>query len=676
MLNIAVVTPFFNTQEYLHRCIKSILGQKNISLQLFLIDDGSTDNSATIARFYQQTDPRVIFISKINEGQAVARNIGIKLAEAEYIYFVDSDDWLGDNTLSVLYETAKRYDLDICSPGVPKHYFDKPLEYVSCLPCKSQFIKLSIIQNFNLLQPSISSGQDGVFSHIVLSHCDRIGMTDSASFHYTHGREGSTFAAHLERHDLVPLLLKQHFAAIEQHYDRFDLWKSNSLRLLMFISDESLRNRVEPHLPYLDAEQKKSCFELLSRIAKKAFRHISDDKKLHLLPPQLALITQDVNWLVKNYEEKYAGKKFNLSVNSSTNIQHEKLIIAKYSDTKFAPTEISEIRPSSIETIERQPIPNSMSSIDSDYDFSALQTEFKMLRGKIDLAINTINNSTVQVATAIRSPASTLKDGNKEIAVSMTTLPSRLPLVHLAIESIFNQTILPGHIILWIADTINIDKVMTPQIEALRGRGLEIRQVADVGPHTKLIYALNAFPNLNIITLDDDIVYPINTISCLWDQHIKFPKAIVCNWARELSFDAIGNVKGVRSGKLLTPPRLECEIEQASRFSVEPSLLAFPYGTSGVLYPPHSLSKEVFNVELFRKLCPKEDDIWFKAMSLLNRTPVVVTNLGINPSHHCVTGSQSEALRHENHGLNQNRIQMDAVFSHFDLYKRLDIENR
>jgi len=92
-----------------------------------------------------------------------------------------------------------------------------------------------------------------------------------------------------------------------------------------------------------------------------------------------------------------------------------------------------------------------------------------------------------------------------------------------------------------------------------------------------------------------------------------------------------------------------------------------------VLYPPGSLHESVFDVSLFKKLCPKEDDIWFKAMSLLNKTPVVVTNLGINPLHHCITGSQKEALRHHNHGFSQNQKQMTSVFSHFDLYKQLKI---
>jgi hypothetical protein len=292
------------------------------------------------------------------------------------------------------------------------------------------------------------------------------------------------------------------------------------------------------------------------------------------------------------------------------------------------------------------------------------------LRGKVDLAINTLNNTTIQIASVIRSKPATLSEGLPDLVVSLTTLPARLHIVHNAIESIFSQAILPGRLVLWISDAVGVNAIPS-QLANLEHRGLEIRRVRDVGPHTKLIYALREFPDKSIITVDDDIIYPSNTLQYLWEQHLRFPQAIVCNWARELAFDKEGVVKGVRDGRLLTPPLLEREIEQAQRFVGAPSILAFPYGTSGVLYPPDALSEKVFDVDTFKKLCPKEDDIWFKAMSLLKGRPVVTTNLGINPIHHCLTGSQHVALRHDNHALSKNREQMIAVFRHFDLYRQL-----
>ncbi len=204
-------------------------------------------------------------------------------------------------------------------------------------------------------------------------------------------------------------------------------------------------------------------------------------------------------------------------------------------------------------------------------------------------------------------------------------------------------------------------------------KGFEIRSVRDVGPHTKLLYALKEFPDHRLITIDDDIVYPVNMIQSLLAGHEKFPDAIVANWARELSFDANGEVLGIRKGRLLTPPTLESDIEQAEEFKHVATLEAFPYGTSGVLYPPGCFDELVFDERAFHRLCPKEDDIWFKACSILKGTKVVTTNLGTNPVHHCLSGSQDISLRHFNHTeAAKNESQMRKVFRELDLYRYFD----
>lgn len=79
MNNVAIITSFFNTENYIEKCIENILSQKDILLQYFLVDDGSTDKSSALARFYQKKDKRVTLIRTHNQGQGLARNIGIKL---------------------------------------------------------------------------------------------------------------------------------------------------------------------------------------------------------------------------------------------------------------------------------------------------------------------------------------------------------------------------------------------------------------------------------------------------------------------------------------------------------------------------------------------------------------------------------------------------------------------
>ncbi len=91
---ISVVIPVYNKEEYLRRCIDSVLGQSYADLELLLVDDGSVDGSLAICREYEKKDSRVRVFEKENGGASSARNMGIREAAGEYIGFVDGDDWI------------------------------------------------------------------------------------------------------------------------------------------------------------------------------------------------------------------------------------------------------------------------------------------------------------------------------------------------------------------------------------------------------------------------------------------------------------------------------------------------------------------------------------------------------------------------------------------------------
>jgi len=98
----------------------------------------------------------------------------------------------------------------------------------------------------------------------------------------------------------------------------------------------------------------------------------------------------------------------------------------------------------------------------------------------------------------------------------------------------------------------------------------------------------------------------------------------------------------------MTPKTQVREIDAPSR-PLRMGYDFFAYGTGGILYPPGCMDARVFDIATFRALCPTEDDVWFKAMSLLRDTPVAATNLGHSPKHHSLSGSQASALRHDNY---------------------------
>lgn len=110
---ISVIVPVYNVDKYLNRCIESILNQTFKNIELILINDGSSDESERICLEWAKKDDRIIFISKVNEGQGIARNLGIKLSKGEYITFVDSDDWLELSALEKMHSAMINNTVDI-----------------------------------------------------------------------------------------------------------------------------------------------------------------------------------------------------------------------------------------------------------------------------------------------------------------------------------------------------------------------------------------------------------------------------------------------------------------------------------------------------------------------------------------------------------------------------------
>lgn len=98
---LSVIIPVFNVEKYLSRCIDSIIHQSYQTLEIIIINDGSTDNSKSICEEYARIDSRIILINKENGGQSSARNSGLEIAKGDYITFVDSDDYIDLNTYTV-----------------------------------------------------------------------------------------------------------------------------------------------------------------------------------------------------------------------------------------------------------------------------------------------------------------------------------------------------------------------------------------------------------------------------------------------------------------------------------------------------------------------------------------------------------------------------------------------
>lgn len=222
------------------------------------------------------------------------------------------------------------------------------------------------------------------------------------------------------------------------------------------------------------------------------------------------------------------------------------------------------------------------------------------------------------------------------IIVSLTTIPSRIKYLHYTLANIFNQTLLPDKIILYVAKEEFERETIPKHILELEKKGLEIQFVDNLRSHKKYFYAMQAYPNALIITIDDDILYRKTIVEALYNSYIENPTCISCMRVNKIKRDI--------DGKVLPYSKWDMNVknEQASS-----DLLAV--GAGGILYPPHLLSQKVFDIEELLKRSIYADDIWLKGAQLANGIKVKMASCShLYEIHLANRKQQKEALSHEN----------------------------
>lgn len=113
MPKFSIIIPVYNTEQYLRRCLDSVLAQTYSDFEIICVDDGSTDKSFDILTRYKLKDPRLKVITQSNKGQGEARNKALETARGEYIYFLDSDDYIEPSLLESALEIFETNDTDL-----------------------------------------------------------------------------------------------------------------------------------------------------------------------------------------------------------------------------------------------------------------------------------------------------------------------------------------------------------------------------------------------------------------------------------------------------------------------------------------------------------------------------------------------------------------------------------
>lgn len=233
-----------------------------------------------------------------------------------------------------------------------------------------------------------------------------------------------------------------------------------------------------------------------------------------------------------------------------------------------------------------------------------------------------------------------LEEGN--IIVSLTTFPARISTVWMVIESLFNQSVQPREIRLYLSkeEFPCQDRQLPKSLLKYVGLGLSIIFVdRNIMPHIKYVYAfqdilLNKKDYL-VITVDDDMYYRKDMVEHLLKLHKLFPNCVCANSSRTIKVGSSYNNW----------------INEAEAMSPSHKYLAL--GVGGVLYPVKLFTdKRMFDYEMIRKYCLRADDLWLKAFELINNIPVVTGDLYI--SFIDIIGTQAIALSATNTDDNSN----------------------
>lgn len=227
---ISIVVPVYNVAAYLPCCLDSLLAQTDQNWQALLVDDGSTDDSLAVCRAYEEKDPRFLVFHQKNAGVCAARNLGIANANGRYLCFVDSDDWVEPEYLSVLRRGIHGAQMSICGVACeePETLWDETvrLEHMRATPSRyagnvylnCSFNRLYITQilraNGLAMPLGMKRGEDAVFVASYLRHCTAVSVSGRILYHY---RPNPTSAMHR----FQPAICEDETVVMQRQYDFF-----------------------------------------------------------------------------------------------------------------------------------------------------------------------------------------------------------------------------------------------------------------------------------------------------------------------------------------------------------------------------------------------------------------------------------------------------------------------
>lgn len=251
---VSVVVPVYKTEEYLRKCVDSILSQTYPNLEVLLIDDGSPDQCGKICDDYAKRDKRIRVIHNDNHGVSYSRNCGIKAATGEYLLFVDSDDYVNSTYVEGLVKSIQGYDIaisDALSFFVEKGAYNPWInvngeityqlrqDFQKFFPIFGvvwgKLYRMAILRQQGVLfDESISNAEDTLFSYEYLKYITTYNISHEAKYIYVR-RQDDSLSKHFDWMDNL-VQVNRVFTKIKEYlYSRNVEGKENLLwRLCMY----------------------------------------------------------------------------------------------------------------------------------------------------------------------------------------------------------------------------------------------------------------------------------------------------------------------------------------------------------------------------------------------------------------------------------------------------------
>lgn len=289
MPEISVIVPVYKAEQYLERCVKSILEQTYQNFELILVDDGSPDNSPSLCDEWAKNDNHIYVIHKENGGASSARNAGLKIAKGNWIAFADSDDWLDRTALKTLYDLANQYNVPMAIGGmrVVQKYTDASIvmkqnaKVLSNADLMSRFFRLNgepdthsvcatlirrdILEDYYFIEGKMN--EDVEACYYLARKCETAVYTDAPLYNYFKNIEGVTNSRFnkkkLDLLDIWDIIQKQ----VEQFTPEYSYaCEMNCKRARFTLLTQMSLNGYDHHDPFMVETKRK-----LKREVRRAF---------------------------------------------------------------------------------------------------------------------------------------------------------------------------------------------------------------------------------------------------------------------------------------------------------------------------------------------------------------------------------------------------------------------